>query len=95
MEELGRFGILADERPIRLGGRVFDVLMALIEASRAVVSKDALLSIWQGRIVDQTGSQARHLGVTADRHEHIRRASIDAGAGSRPSCTGKKRSPWL
>jgi hypothetical protein len=33
MVELGRFGILADGRPIRLGGCVFDVLMALIEAS--------------------------------------------------------------
>ena len=59
MEELGRFGILADERPIRLGGRVFDVLMALIEASGAVLSKDALSSIWQGRIVDQNRQPRR------------------------------------
>jgi DNA-binding winged helix-turn-helix (wHTH) protein len=42
MAEFGRFGILADGRPIRLGGRAFDVLMALIEASGAVVSKDEL-----------------------------------------------------
>jgi predicted ATPase/DNA-binding winged helix-turn-helix (wHTH) protein len=41
-------------RPIRLGGRAFDVLMTLIEASGAVVSKDELLSrAWQGRIVDE------------------------------------------
>ena len=33
MAEFGRFGILADGRPIRLGVRAFDVLMALIEAS--------------------------------------------------------------
>ena len=46
--------LLADNRPIRLGGRAFDVLMALIEASGAVVSKDELLSrVWQGRIVDE------------------------------------------
>ena len=52
--EFGRFGILADGRPIRLGGRVFDVLMALIEASRAVVSEDELSGhVWRGRIVDQ------------------------------------------
>jgi DNA-binding winged helix-turn-helix (wHTH) protein len=51
MVGFGRFGILADGRPIRLGGRVFDVLMALIEASGAVVSKDELVScVWQGRI---------------------------------------------
>ncbi len=59
--EFGHFSIfphrrqlLADGRPITLGGRAFDVLMALIEASGAVVSKDALLSrVWQGRIVEE------------------------------------------
>jgi DNA-binding winged helix-turn-helix (wHTH) protein len=41
-------------RPIRLGGQAFDVLMALIEASGSVVSKDELLErVWQGRIVDE------------------------------------------
>jgi DNA-binding winged helix-turn-helix (wHTH) protein len=35
---------LAGGRPIRLGGRAFDVLVALIAASGAVVSKDELLS---------------------------------------------------
>jgi hypothetical protein len=34
--ELDRFGIFADGRPIRLGGRAFDARMALIEASGAV-----------------------------------------------------------
>jgi hypothetical protein len=38
--EFGRFGILADGRPIRLGGCVSDVLMA----SFAVLSKAELLS---------------------------------------------------
>jgi DNA-binding winged helix-turn-helix (wHTH) protein len=60
--EFGHFSILphrrqllADGRPIRLGGRAFDVLMTLIEASGAVVSKDELLSrAWQGRIVDES-----------------------------------------
>jgi hypothetical protein len=33
MVEFGRFGILANGRPIRLGGRAFDVLMALVEVS--------------------------------------------------------------
>jgi DNA-binding winged helix-turn-helix (wHTH) protein len=44
MVEFGRFGIFADGRSISLGGRAFEVLMALIEASRAVVSKDQLLA---------------------------------------------------
>jgi TolB-like protein len=46
--------LLADRRPIPLGGRAFDVLMALIEASGAVVSKDELLNqVWQGRTVKE------------------------------------------
>jgi DNA-binding response OmpR family regulator len=47
--EFGHFSIfphrrqlLSDGRPITLGGRAFDVLMTLIEASGAVVSKDEL-----------------------------------------------------
>src|SRR5271165_4218979 len=59
--EFGHFSILphrrqllADGRPITLGGRAFDVLMALIEASGAVVSKDEQLNqVWQGRIVEE------------------------------------------
>src|SRR6516165_5981631 len=59
--EFGHFSIFphrrqlfADGQPIALGGRAFDVLMALIEASGAVVGKDALLRrVWQGRIVDE------------------------------------------
>ncbi|MBV8456598.1 MAG: winged helix-turn-helix domain-containing protein [Acetobacteraceae bacterium] len=36
-----------------LGGRAFDVLMALIEARGAVVSKDALMArVWPDRIVE-------------------------------------------
>src|SRR6516225_9372920 len=59
--EFGHFSIFphrrqvfADGRPITLGGRAFDVLLALIEASGAVVSKDGLLNqVWQGRIVEE------------------------------------------
>jgi DNA-binding winged helix-turn-helix (wHTH) protein len=58
--EFGRFRILprqrtllADNRPVELGGRAFDLLMALIEARGAVVSKQALMeSVWPGRIVE-------------------------------------------
>jgi DNA-binding winged helix-turn-helix (wHTH) protein len=60
--EFGGFGILADRRPIRFGGRAFDVLIALLEASGAVVSTDELFSrVRQGRIVDQD----RQLGTIA------------------------------
>src|SRR5882757_4206517 len=44
--------LLADGQPIKLGGRAFDMLMALIDARGEVVSKDALMArVWPGRIV--------------------------------------------
>src|SRR6516162_3510182 len=50
--------LLADGRPVRLGGRAFDVLMTLIEARGAVVSKDALMErVWPERIVEENNLQ--------------------------------------
>jgi DNA-binding response OmpR family regulator len=37
--------LLAKGRPVQLGGRAFDVLMALIEASGAVVDKNTSLRL--------------------------------------------------
>jgi predicted ATPase/DNA-binding winged helix-turn-helix (wHTH) protein len=59
--EFGRFRVLphrrellADNLPVQLGGRAFDVLMALIEARGAVVSKDMLMArVWPDRIVEE------------------------------------------
>ena len=63
--EFGRFRVvpnrrelLAEGRPIKLGGRDFDLLMALIEVPGAVVSKDALMDrVWVGRIVEENRLQ--------------------------------------
>jgi predicted ATPase/DNA-binding winged helix-turn-helix (wHTH) protein len=63
--EFGRFRVephrrelLADGRPIKLGGRAFDLLMVLIEASGRVVSKDELMRrVWAGRIVEENSLQ--------------------------------------
>src|SRR5690242_20528567 len=65
--EFGRFRILpqrrevlADGRSLELGGRAFDVLVALIEANGAVVSKDELMSrVWPGRIVEDNNLHAQ------------------------------------
>src|ERR1700736_5479358 len=65
--EFGRFRILphrrellVDGQPIRIGGRAFDVLMAMIEARGAVLSKDALMSrVWPDRSVEQNALQAQ------------------------------------
>ena len=59
--EFGRFRILphrrevlADGQPIELGGRAYDVLIALIEANGAVLAKDELISrVWPGRIIEE------------------------------------------
>jgi DNA-binding winged helix-turn-helix (wHTH) protein len=71
--EFGRFRLvphrrelLADGQPIHLGGRSFDVLMALIEGQGAVVSKDALMErVWPGRIVEES---SLHVQISALRN---------------------------
>jgi predicted ATPase/DNA-binding winged helix-turn-helix (wHTH) protein len=50
----------ADNQPVKLGGRAFDVLMALIEARGAVLSTDALLArVWGGRIVEENALRSQ------------------------------------
>ncbi len=50
--------LLAEGRPVKLGGRAFDVLMTLIEAHGAVVSKNALMArVWPERIVEENNLQ--------------------------------------
>jgi DNA-binding winged helix-turn-helix (wHTH) protein len=52
--------LLADGQPIKLGGRAFDVLMALIEARGAVIGKEALMArVWSDRIVEENNLQAQ------------------------------------
>src|SRR6201987_2386865 len=58
--EFGRFRIstrrrqlLADGVPVELGTRAFDILMVLIDADGALVTKDELLAlVWPGIFVD-------------------------------------------
>src|SRR5271155_5702843 len=48
----GRRELLAGGQPIKLGGRAFDVLMALIEARGKVVGKRPLMArVWPNQIV--------------------------------------------
>jgi predicted ATPase/DNA-binding winged helix-turn-helix (wHTH) protein len=52
--------LLAEGRRVELGGRAFDVLMALIEASGAVVDKNTLIDrVWPDRIVEDNSLQAQ------------------------------------
>jgi predicted ATPase/DNA-binding winged helix-turn-helix (wHTH) protein len=71
--EFGRFRVvprrrelLADGQPIPLGGRTFDVLMALIEGQGAVVAKDTLMErVWPNRIVEEN---SLHFQISALRN---------------------------
>ena len=52
--------LLADGQPVRLGGRAFALLTALIEAEGRVVGKDALMArVWGGRLVEENALQAQ------------------------------------
>src|SRR5271170_7775607 len=52
--------LLADGHPVELGGRAFDVLMALVEAHGNVLSKDELMSrAWPGRIIEDSALQVQ------------------------------------
>ena len=54
--------LLADGEPVRLGGRVFNVLMALIHARGAVLGKDALMArVWPDRIVEHRPKRSRFI----------------------------------
>src|ERR1700731_4499979 len=58
--------LLADNRPVHLGGRSFDVLMALIEGQGAIVSKDALMGrVWPNRIAEES---SLHVQISALRN---------------------------
>ena len=49
-----------EDRPIRLGSRAFDVLMALVEAHGTVVSKNALLArVWPDQVVGENNLEVQ------------------------------------
>jgi DNA-binding winged helix-turn-helix (wHTH) protein len=64
--DFGRFRVLphrrellADGQPAKLGGRAFDILIALIEAGGAIVTKDALMArVWPDRVVEENNLQS-------------------------------------
>src|SRR5258705_11471836 len=78
--EFGRFKVvrhrrelLADGRPIELGGRAFDTLMALIDARGTVLDKNQLMSlVWPDRVVEGNNLPAQIAVLRkvfgADRH---------------------------
>jgi hypothetical protein len=77
--------VLADGRPMELGGRAFDVLVVLIEANGTVVSKDEPISrVWPGRIVEENNlhAQIKILRKALSDRDLIRRAPRLSGCKS-------------
>ncbi len=55
-----RRALLAGSQPVKLGGRAFDLLMALVEARGAVLGKDALMAqVWPDQIVEENALQSQ------------------------------------
>jgi DNA-binding winged helix-turn-helix (wHTH) protein len=58
--------VLADGQPIKLGGRAFDVLMALIEARGGVVNRNALMArVWPDRVIEENSLAAQIAALRA------------------------------
>src|SRR6202042_2003139 len=52
--------LLVDGRPVELGHRAFDVLLALVESAGQLVTKDALLAqVWPGVVVEENNLQVQ------------------------------------
>jgi DNA-binding winged helix-turn-helix (wHTH) protein len=78
--EFGRYRLdrhrrefFADGRPVELGGRAFDTLVALVDGRGAVLSKDGLLRrIWPDRVVEENNLEIQistlRKVLGADRH---------------------------
>jgi DNA-binding winged helix-turn-helix (wHTH) protein len=78
--EFGRFVVVPHRREllvggdaVKLGGRAFDILMALIESRGGVISKDALMArVWPDRLVEEHNLHAQisdlRAALGSDRH---------------------------
>src|SRR3989442_777259 len=104
--EFGRFKVvphrrelIADGKPVTLGGRAFDTLLALIDAGGSVIDKDLLMRrVGPDRIVHEINPQAQISALrnaVADDRDRIRtvaRPGYQVTAEIRPSAaspTGK------
>src|SRR5271168_3014650 len=89
--------LLADGRPIKLGGRAFDVLMALIEGRGAVISRDALMArMWPAGLpmLPRRALAHRLCGLRTRRDplsRHTGRVGLIGGPGGRANAQAGHR----
>lgn len=103
---LHRRELLCGGHPVALGGRAFEILVALIEGRGAVVAKDELMRLaWPGRIVEENTLEAqvsalrralgedRHLIRTIAGRGYQFIGEIRAGAAAAVEPAGNARLP--
>ena len=63
--------LLLDDQPINLGGRAFDVLITLVEARGAVLSKDAIMArVWPDQVVEENNLEVQISALRAAFGDH-------------------------
>jgi hypothetical protein len=85
--------LLADGRPVKLGGRAFDMLMALIDARGEVISKDALMArVWPDRVVEEKNL---HTQIFWGDYEHQRSFAAVAVQSRKTSVSSHDSRPTI
>jgi non-specific serine/threonine protein kinase len=52
--------LLFEDQPVQLGGRAFDVLVALVDARGGIVSKDALMArVWPDQVIEENNLEVQ------------------------------------
>src|SRR5215216_2700689 len=76
--DAGRRLLLREERPVALGPKAFDLLLALVENSGRVLEKDELLGlVWPGQFVEENNLTVhmsvlrKALGERKDEHRFV------------------------
>ena len=86
--------LLVDGKPVELGSRAFDVLLALIDGAGMLVTKSELIERgWPGQAVEENNVQVQILALRCalgrDRHRHTdgggARLSFCLAEGGHPS----------
>src|SRR5438105_10967403 len=100
--EFGRFRILtrrrqvlADGVPVELGTRAFDILMVLIDADGALLTKDELLGlVWPGIFVDASNLKVQISALRRALGEDREFIRTEFGRGYRFTAAVRSTVPW-
>ena len=92
---LGRYELRPDTRelcehgrPLRIGERAFDILLALVDAGGRPLSRDALFDrAWPGRVVLDDNLKVQVLAL----RRLLGRDAVITVPGAGDSCTGRPR----